>query len=332
MMAWFTGTATPLILMLVGAPTDMKMSEAFLSAITWNSRFIADILSPLFLCLPQSPRSSSFRVVLARVFASTFLTMTAQYRPQLLSGEGKLPENTHGNDAVFLDDHALHHLRACPDEAIVLDDHRVRLDQLEHAPDAHPARKVHVLADLGARADRGPGVDHGALVDVGADVHVGGHQHDVARHVGAAPCHRRGHHADAARREVEVLKLGRHLVEIPGRASLHHAVVLEPKRKQHGLLDPLVRDPFAARLLGHAQPPGVEPGDHLLDRLAQRARRVSGVEGGSFLPGLLDDVLHSCLANRLIRLTASTHSSVGATSASRTRFLPGFSPSTDLAR
>src|ERR1041384_3061150 len=94
MMAWFTGTATPLILMLIGAPTDMKMSEAFLSSDLWNSRFIADILSPLFLCLPQSPRSSSFRLVLARVFASTFLTMTAQYRPQLLSGEGKLPETT----------------------------------------------------------------------------------------------------------------------------------------------------------------------------------------------------------------------------------------------
>src|ERR1044071_4506221 len=130
--------------------------------------------------------------------------------------------------------------------------------------------------------------------------------------VAPRPCDARGPPAAPPRREVEVLKLGRHLVEIPGRASLHPAVVLEPKRKQHGLLDPLVRDPFAARLLGHAQPPGVEPGDHLLDRLAQRARRVSGVEGGSFLPGLLDDVLPSCLANRLLRLTASTPSSVGA--------------------
>src|SRR5262249_13660635 len=100
----------------------------------------------------------------------------------------------------------------------------------------------------------------------------------------------------------------------------------------HRLLDPLVRDPFAARLLGHAQPPGVQPGDHLVDRLAQRARRVSGVEGGSFLPGLLDDVLHNSLANWVILFAASTHSSLGATRASRTRFLPGFSPSTDLAR
>ena len=47
MMVWFTGIATPLILMLIGAPTDRKMSEAFFSAITWNRRFIADmVLSP----------------------------------------------------------------------------------------------------------------------------------------------------------------------------------------------------------------------------------------------------------------------------------------------
>src|SRR5262249_61688154 len=106
----------------------------------------------------------------------------------------------------------------------------------------------------------------------------------------------------------------------------------QPDQEQDRLLDPRVRDPFAARLPGHPQPPRVEPGDHLVDRLAQRARRVSGVEGGSFLPGLLDEVLHSCLANWVILFTASTHSSLGATRASRTRFLPGFSPSTALAR
>src|SRR3954462_14395448 len=46
-MVWLTGTDTPLILMLIGAPTEMKMSDAFLSAMIWNSRFIADICSPL---------------------------------------------------------------------------------------------------------------------------------------------------------------------------------------------------------------------------------------------------------------------------------------------
>src|SRR6266853_542398 len=44
---WLMGMATPLILILMGDPTDRKMSEAFLSAISWNSRFIADMASPL---------------------------------------------------------------------------------------------------------------------------------------------------------------------------------------------------------------------------------------------------------------------------------------------
>jgi hypothetical protein len=41
------GRETPLILMLMGEPTDRKISEAFLSAINWNRRFIADIGIPL---------------------------------------------------------------------------------------------------------------------------------------------------------------------------------------------------------------------------------------------------------------------------------------------
>src|SRR5258708_33306231 len=51
-MVWLTGTSWPLILMLIGAPTEMKMSDAFLSAMIWNSRFIADISSPLPLHVP----------------------------------------------------------------------------------------------------------------------------------------------------------------------------------------------------------------------------------------------------------------------------------------
>src|SRR5260221_6122883 len=46
MIAWFTGIATPLILMLIGEPTERKMSDAFLSAMIWNKRFIADIWIP----------------------------------------------------------------------------------------------------------------------------------------------------------------------------------------------------------------------------------------------------------------------------------------------
>ncbi len=49
MIAWFTGMATPLILMLIGAPTERKMSEAFLSAMIWNSFFIADMCFSLAL-------------------------------------------------------------------------------------------------------------------------------------------------------------------------------------------------------------------------------------------------------------------------------------------
>jgi hypothetical protein len=30
--------------MLIGDPTERKMSDAFLSAITWNKRFIADMV------------------------------------------------------------------------------------------------------------------------------------------------------------------------------------------------------------------------------------------------------------------------------------------------
>ena len=50
MVVWFTGMAMPLILMLIGAPTEMKMSEAFLSAMIWNSRFIADIVQSSRAC------------------------------------------------------------------------------------------------------------------------------------------------------------------------------------------------------------------------------------------------------------------------------------------
>ena len=77
-ICWLIGMVTPLILMLIGAPTEMKMSEAFFSAISSSSRFIAMVLPPRELACRQSPRSSSLMPVLARVFASTRLTITAQ--------------------------------------------------------------------------------------------------------------------------------------------------------------------------------------------------------------------------------------------------------------
>ena len=52
MVVWFTGTAMPLILMLIGAPTETKMSDAFLSAMIWNSFFIADMQPPGYRLVP----------------------------------------------------------------------------------------------------------------------------------------------------------------------------------------------------------------------------------------------------------------------------------------
>ena len=79
-ICWLIGIVTPLILMLIGAPTEMNMSEAFFSAISSSSRFIAMVVVPRdrACSAAQSPRSSSLMLVLARVFASTCLTMTAQ--------------------------------------------------------------------------------------------------------------------------------------------------------------------------------------------------------------------------------------------------------------
>src|SRR6185503_3574214 len=52
--------ATPLSLMLIGEPTDRKMSDAFLSAMIWNSLFIADICCPpLVPLLPAFLRGGS---------------------------------------------------------------------------------------------------------------------------------------------------------------------------------------------------------------------------------------------------------------------------------
>ena len=105
-------------------------------------------------------------------------------------------EDAHRDHRALAHDHALGHLRAGADEAVVLDDGRVGLQRLQHPADADAAGKVHALADLGAGADRGPGVDHGPLVDIGADVHERGHQHHVP-----ARRRRRGARSRPARRE-----------------------------------------------------------------------------------------------------------------------------------
>src|SRR6185436_6513318 len=72
----------------------------------------------------------------------------------------------HREHAVFLDDDAFDHLRAGADEAVVLDDHGIGLDRLQHATDSDTPGKMHVLPDLGARTDCRPGVDHRAFVHI----------------------------------------------------------------------------------------------------------------------------------------------------------------------
>src|SRR5688572_14431988 len=232
MMVWFTGTALPLILMLIGAPTEMKMSDAFLSAMTWNRRFIADIGFPSLkpaasliapqqfveACLGPRLRVDLFyndRTVQAVACVGGGQSAGNHHRPgrdaaiadlaaRPVEDLGALAEeHAHGNHAVLLDDDPFHHLGAGADEAVVLDDDRVGLHRLQDAADAHAAGKVHVLADLRAGAHRGPGIHHGAHVDVGADVDEGGHEDCIFCNEGAATHGGRGHHPEAALLEVE---------------------------------------------------------------------------------------------------------------------------------
>src|SRR5688572_501681 len=49
--------------MLIGEPTDRKMSDAFLSAMTWNNRFIADML--------LSPECQTASLIPAQQFVQT---------------------------------------------------------------------------------------------------------------------------------------------------------------------------------------------------------------------------------------------------------------------
>src|SRR5688572_9431836 len=151
MIAWFTGTATPLILILIGAPTDMKMSEAFLSAITWKSRFIADIFfSSCSLCLVAAQQF--VQAGLGPGLGIDLLDDDGTVQAVPCVGGGQIAGNDHGTrrhapvedlaggavqdagalaeeyahreDAVLLDDHPFHDFRTRADEAVVLDDHR----------------------------------------------------------------------------------------------------------------------------------------------------------------------------------------------------------------
>src|SRR5690606_31745613 len=132
--------------MLIGAPTEMKTSEAFCSAISSNSRFIA---------IHPPPPLRRFGVLFAQQFVDT--GFRARLRVHLLHDDGcieavfsvgrrQVPRNyyrsgrdaaverlareavvdarahadeyAHGNDGVFLDDHAFDDFRTRADEAV----------------------------------------------------------------------------------------------------------------------------------------------------------------------------------------------------------------------
>src|SRR5678816_2323609 len=133
--------ATPLILMLIGAPTDRKMSDAFLSAMIWNSFFIADIWSPLVAALRsaslippqqfvQACLGAGFRIDRLddhRTVQAVFAVRGGQipgnhhraggnaavedFSARAVEDPGALAEEyAHRDHAVFLDDHAFHDL------------------------------------------------------------------------------------------------------------------------------------------------------------------------------------------------------------------------------
>ena len=132
-------------------------------------------------------------------------------------------------------------------------------------------------ADLGAGADRRPGVDHGAFADPRADIDEARHQHRALGDEGGAAHDRARHGAKTGGAEV----VPRPSRRIWNRTLSHHTAppgapammlhVVEAEGQQHGLLQPLMHDPFAVALLGHAQLAVVEPVERRLDRVAHRA-------------------------------------------------------------
>src|SRR6267143_5002855 len=143
MMVWLTGMATPLILMLIGAPTERKMSDAFLSAMTWNSRFIADMSFSDQDCTSLIPPQQFIQAGLGAGLGVYLLHNHRTVQPAAADRGGKtagnhhrpgrhapvedLPagavedaralaeEHAHRDNAVFLDDDAFDHLRARAD-------------------------------------------------------------------------------------------------------------------------------------------------------------------------------------------------------------------------
>src|SRR5512139_234449 len=186
----FTGIMLPCILIMMGEPDEMKMSEAFFSDMSCSSFSMNMGLSGdpcrerTGLVAPQkfvyAGLGASLRVdllddhgavetipaVVARQVARDHHGARRDAAVAHLAGgavvdlRGLADVDAHRDHRALADDHALDHLAAGADEAVVLDDGGVGLQGLENAADAHAARQVHVLPDLGARADGRPRVDH----------------------------------------------------------------------------------------------------------------------------------------------------------------------------
>ncbi len=96
----------------------------------------------------------------------------------------------------------------------------------------------------------------------------------------------RRHHAEAAFAEIAAVvvgELGRNLVVVVGEAALDEGVVFQAERQQHGLFQPLVRDPLAVYLLGDAQLSLVQLGDDAVDRFLElRVGIARGDLGAAF--------------------------------------------------
>src|SRR5438128_315223 len=204
---------------------------------------------------------------------------------------GGAEEHAHRQHGALAHDHAFRHLAARADEAVVLDDHGLGLQRLQHAADADATRNMHALADLRAASDGGPGVDHGRFIDIGAEIDERRHQHNVAGDEGGAAHDRAGDGAESCIAKTVLapaLELRGHLVPPRrlARAAGNRAHVVEAERQQHRLLQPLVDLPLAiGAALGDAGLAFVQQLQRVIDGLAnftlgRRRDAVAGIECG----------------------------------------------------
>ena len=90
-------------------------------------------------------------------------------------------------------------------------------------------------------------------------------------------------------RFVPACEFGIDLVPPIAGMAFDQAHVVQAERQQHRFLQPLVHDPFAADLLGHARASGIEIGKCLVRQPRARRPRVCGVQRIARFPGAFDD-------------------------------------------